>query len=126
MYLKRVVINGFKSFGARTVVDFEPGVSAIVGPNGSGKSNVVEAVRWALGEQSVKQLRSGGRQELVFGGTPNRPKASMAEVILVFDNSSGAFPLEFDEVEIEASGRGTQAGSDSGQHPAAAGYGGRT
>jgi chromosome segregation ATPase len=100
MYLKRITINGFKSFANKTVIELEPGITAVVGPNGSGKSNVADAVRWALGEQSKAKLRLSDREEIVFAGSEKRARASMAEVILVFDNSDGVFGLELAEVEI--------------------------
>jgi chromosome segregation ATPase len=100
MYLKRITINGFKSFANKTVIELEPGITAIVGPNGSGKSNVADAVRWALGEQSKSKLRLSDREEIVFAGSDKRARASLAEVTLVFDNSDGAFGLELAEIEI--------------------------
>jgi chromosome segregation ATPase len=100
MYLKRITINGFKSFANKTVIELEPGITAVVGPNGSGKSNVADAVRWALGEQSKAKLRLSDREEIVFAGSDKRARASLAEVVLVFDNSDGAFGLELSEIEI--------------------------
>lgn len=100
MYLKRVTVTGFKSFASKTVLELEPGIIAIVGPNGSGKSNVADAIRWALGEQNKSRLRLNDREEVVFSGTHKRARASFAEVVLVFDNESGAFPLDVAEVQI--------------------------
>jgi chromosome segregation protein len=100
VYLKRITITGFKSFANKTVLDLEPGITAVVGPNGSGKSNIADAIRWALGEQSKQRLRTQGREEVVFAGTQKRPKASLAEVVLLFDNEDGAFPLDLTEIEI--------------------------
>jgi chromosome segregation ATPase len=100
MYLKRITVTGFKSFAAKTVLDLEPGIVAIVGPNGSGKSNIADAIRWALGEQNKSRLRLTDREEVVFAGTDKRARASFAEVVLLFDNQSGAFPLDLTEVEI--------------------------
>lgn len=100
MYLKRITITGFKSFANKTVIELEPGITAVVGPNGSGKSNVADAIRWALGEQSKAKLRLGDREEVVFAGSEKRARASLAEVILVFDNSDGTFALEMSEIEI--------------------------
>jgi chromosome segregation ATPase len=100
MYLKRITINGFKSFANKTVIKLEPGITAIVGPNGSGKSNVADAVRWAMGEQSKAKLRLSDREEIVFAGSDKRARASVAEVTLVFDNSDGVFGLELSEIEI--------------------------
>jgi chromosome segregation protein len=100
MHLKRLYMHGFKSFAGVTKLDFEPGVVAVVGPNGSGKSNVADAVRWALGEQSTRTLRTKKSEELVFAGTDKRPKASLAEVRLLFDNSDGRAPIDYSEIEI--------------------------
>src|SRR5438309_5078341 len=100
MYLKRLTVSGFKSFANKTVLDFEPGVVAVVGPNGSGKSNIADAVRWALGEQSTKTLRSKKHEELVFAGTEKRPRASLAEVKLLLDNTDGGMPIDFSEIEL--------------------------
>ena len=100
MFLKRITVTGFKSFAGKTVLDLEPGVTAVVGPNGSGKSNLADAVRWALGEQHKGRLRLSDREEVVFAGSDKRARASYAEVILLFDNQDGAFPVELTEVEI--------------------------
>ncbi len=101
MYLSRVTVTGFKSFAGKTVIDLERGITAIVGPNGSGKSNLADAVRWALGEQGKNRLRlEGGREEVVFAGNDTKPRASYAEVVLLFDNEDGAFPLDLTQVEI--------------------------
>src|SRR4051812_14558969 len=100
MFLKRITIVGFKSFANKTVLDLEPGMTAVVGPNGSGKSNVADAIRWALGEQSKSRLRLGDREEVVFAGSDKRARASLAEVVLLFDNEKGSFPLDLTEVEI--------------------------
>ena len=100
MVLKRLTINGFKSFANKTVLDFESGMTAIVGPNGSGKSNVSDAIRWAMGEQSKGKLRLKDREEVVFSGTEKRARASFAEVIMLFNNESGVFPLDVTEVEL--------------------------
>jgi chromosome segregation ATPase len=100
VFLKRITINGFKSFAGKTVLDLETGITGIVGPNGSGKSNLADAIRWALGEQSKGRLRLSDREEVVFAGTAKRPRASYAEVVLVFDNEDHSFPLDLTEVEI--------------------------
>ncbi|MEO7617507.1 MAG: AAA family ATPase [Candidatus Saccharibacteria bacterium] len=100
MVLKRLTITGFKSFASKTVLDFESGMTAIVGPNGSGKSNVSDAIRWAMGEQSKGKLRLKDREEVVFSGSEKRARASFAEVIMLFDNQSGVFPLDVTEVEL--------------------------
>ncbi|MDB5179268.1 MAG: smc [Patescibacteria group bacterium] len=100
MFLRRVTITGFKSFANKTVLDLEPGITGVVGPNGSGKSNLADAVRWALGEQSKGRLRLTEREHIVFAGTEKRPRASYAEVVLLFNNEDGTFPLDLTEVEI--------------------------
>ncbi len=100
MYLKRQEIAGFKSFAGRAKLRFERGVVAVVGPNGSGKSNIADSVRWVLGEQSAKLLRLKKHEEVIFNGTDSKPRASMAEVSLLLDNSDEKMPLDFREVEI--------------------------
>ena len=107
MNLKRLELSGFKSFARATKLEFPSRITAIVGPNGSGKSNVVEALRWVLGEQSMKQLRTRRGEDLIFAGSPassgggrETARAGRAAVALVFDNSSRVFPLEFDEVAL--------------------------
>lgn len=98
MHLKTLEIQGFKSFPERTVIDFHPGVTAIVGPNGSGKSNVTDAIRWVLGEQSVKTLRGARMEDVIFTGTQSRRAMSYAEVSITFDNSDRALPVEYTEL----------------------------
>ena len=93
-------MKGFKSFADNTVLEFEPGVTAVVGPNGSGKSNVVDAVTWVLGAQGTKALRSAKMDDVIFAGTANRPALGRAEVSLTLDNSSGKLPVEGAEVTI--------------------------
>lgn len=105
MFLKRVDIKGFKSFANDTAFDFArtgtvKGITAIVGPNGSGKSNLSDAVRWVMGEQSIKTLRGKKSEDVIFAGSEKRPRASMAEVSLLFDNADKKIPLEFDEVVV--------------------------
>ncbi|MFR9292640.1 MAG: chromosome segregation SMC family protein, partial [Peptococcus niger] len=100
MYLKRLELQGFKSFADRTIFEFSPGVSAIVGPNGSGKSNVVDAVRWVLGEQSAKTLRGGKMEDVIFSGSHGRKPVGMAKVTLILDNSDGGLPLDYAEVAV--------------------------
>lgn len=100
MHLKRLEIHGFKSFAQRTVLEFEPGITAIVGPNGSGKSNVSDAVRWVLGEQSAKQLRGKKSDDVVFAGSDKRSRGSFAEVIATFDNTDRKIPVDAPEVSI--------------------------
>src|SRR3989338_9035213 len=98
--LKSLELIGFKSFAQKTALDFPGGITAIVGPNGSGKSNVIDAVRWILGEREAKNLRGGKAEDLIFAGTPKRPRMGMGQVTIVFDNTSGFFPVDFSEVEI--------------------------
>ena len=100
MRLKRLELSGFKSFAKNTVLEFPTPVSAVVGPNGSGKSNVADAIRWVLGEQSLKTLRGKRGEDLIFNGSHTAPRMSKASVVLAFDNSKKEFPLEFDEVQI--------------------------
>ncbi|AZR72334.1 chromosome segregation protein SMC [Anoxybacter fermentans] len=100
MFLKRIELHGFKSFAESTVVTFEPSITAIVGPNGSGKSNIVDAIRWVLGEQSAKNLRGSKMEDVIFAGTDKRKPMNIAEVRLILDNSDGTLPIEFSEVSI--------------------------
>ncbi|MDE2816635.1 MAG: chromosome segregation protein SMC [Chloroflexota bacterium] len=100
MYLTQLEIQGFKTFPTRTKLAFPQGIAAIVGPNGSGKSNLADAIRWALGEQSMLALRGRKSEDVVFAGTPRRARGSMTEVALTFDNEDGAFPLELAEINI--------------------------
>ncbi len=100
MNLKRVEIQGFKSFADKICLDFNSGITAVVGPNGSGKSNVSDAVRWVLGEQSVKALRGSKMEDVIFAGTEHRKPMGLAEVSLTIDNSRHVLPIEFDEVTI--------------------------
>jgi chromosome segregation protein len=103
MHLRRIEICGFKSFARATVLDFPSSISAIIGPNGSGKSNIVEAIRWALGEQSFKSLRTKRGEDLIFNGTPGVSRSGKARVMLVFDNSAKKLPLDYEEVIVERS-----------------------
>jgi len=100
MYLKRLEICGFKSFADKTVLDFETGILGIVGPNGCGKSNIVDSVRWCLGEQRSKSMRSSSMQEVIFGGTQIRTTTGMAEVSLTFDNSQSVLPVNYSEITV--------------------------
>lgn len=100
MYLKRIIIKGFKSFADATTIDLEPGVTGIVGPNGSGKSNITEAVRWVLGEQSAKNLRGGKMPDVIFSGSTTRSFLPCAEVTVILDNSDHYLPLDYTEVSV--------------------------
>ncbi|MEG1624247.1 MAG: chromosome segregation protein SMC [Raoultibacter sp.] len=100
MYLKSLVLKGFKSFADRSVLLFEPGVSAVVGPNGSGKSNISDAVLWVLGERNAKNLRGQAMEDVIFSGSSARKPVGIAEVDLVLDNSDNTLPVDYSEVVI--------------------------
>lgn len=100
MYLKKLTIQGFKSFANRTTLEFGRGVTSVVGPNGSGKSNVSDAIRWVLGEQSGRLLRARKQEDVIFAGSGERTPVGMAEVILTLDNEDGWLPLDFAEIEL--------------------------
>src|SRR5882724_483614 len=103
--LKRLELVGFKSFADKTRFDFSPGITAVVGPNGSGKSNVVDAVRWILGEQSAKSLRGGEMADVIFNGSSSRKSLGMAEATVAFDNTrrnkNGERLLAVDAEEVQ-------------------------
>ena len=100
MYLKKLELQGFKSFPEYTCIEFDKGLTAVVGPNGSGKSNVTDAVRWVLGEQSVKQLRGGKMEDVIFNGTSSRKPMNYAEVTITFDNADKYVDYDFPEICI--------------------------
>src|SRR5680860_130429 len=100
MYLKKLETIGFKSFANKIVLDFPRGMTAIVGPNGSGKSNVADAVKWVLGEQSMKSLRGKKGEDLIFTGSATKAKMSVASVSLFLDNSDKKIPIDYDEVVV--------------------------
>lgn len=102
MYLKEIRTSGFKSFADKITINLTSGISGIVGPNGSGKSNIVDAIRWVLGEQSVKQLRGeGAMSDVIFSGSKSRKAANLASVTLVFDNTDKYLPIDYSEVQIK-------------------------
>ena len=100
MYLKRLEMQGFKSFADKTTLEFMPGITSVIGPNGSGKSNIVDCIKWILGEQSMKELRGGKSSDIIFAGTQSRKSLGYAEASLIFDNSDGALPIEYTEVTV--------------------------
>lgn len=100
MFLKRIELQGFKSFADKSIISFDSDVIGIVGPNGCGKSNINDAIRWVLGEQSVKSLRGNSMSDVIFSGSTARKAVNMAEVTLVFDNSRHLLNVDFEEVEV--------------------------
>ncbi|MDI3482069.1 MAG: chromosome segregation protein [Tepidanaerobacteraceae bacterium] len=98
MYLKKVELQGFKSFADRIEIEFGPGINAIVGPNGSGKSNITDAIRWVLGEQSMKSIRGSKLEDVIFAGSSKKKPMGMAEVSITLDNTDKLLPLEYSEV----------------------------
>src|SRR5678815_1090930 len=100
MRLTSLEIKGFKSFGEKTVIHFDKGVTSIVGPNGSGKSNVVDAMRWVLGEQKTRMLRSEKMENVIFNGNKTRKPANLAEVSISFENTKNILPTEYSHVTI--------------------------
>ncbi|MBI1960661.1 MAG: AAA family ATPase [Candidatus Liptonbacteria bacterium] len=101
MILKALELNGFKSFAQKTTIDLRHGITAIVGPNGSGKSNIIDAVRWLLGEREAKNLRGGKSEDLLFAGTPTKPRASLGSVSIHLDNNARTFSAEFTDVVVQ-------------------------
>lgn len=100
MYLKRLELQGFKSFADKTILEFKPGITSVIGPNGSGKSNISDSIRWVLGEQSMKSLRGSTSSDIIFAGTQNRKSLGFAEVSIVIDNQDGKLPIEYNEVTV--------------------------
>ena len=104
MKFKQLEINGFKSFSEKTTFLIEEGLTGIVGPNGCGKSNIVESLRWCMGENSAKSMRGSGMEDVIFSGTSNRPSKNISEVVLMLDNKAKEGPSqynEFDEITIK-------------------------
>ncbi|MFA7371468.1 MAG: AAA family ATPase, partial [Sphaerochaetaceae bacterium] len=100
MFLKSLELYGFKSFADKTRLEFGEGITSLLGPNGCGKSNVVDAIKWVLGEQSTKTLRAGKMEDVIFNGTENRQALNVAEVSLVIGNEGRLLPIDHSEVEI--------------------------
>lgn len=100
MYLKRLEIKGFKTFADYTEINLNPGINIIVGPNGCGKSNIIDAVRWVLGEANIRSLRGYRNDDVIFNGTDKKKALGMAEVVMTVDNSEGLLPLEYNEVTV--------------------------
>ena len=100
MELKKIILHGFKSFADKTQFEFGDGITVVVGPNGCGKSNIVDAVRWVLGEQSAKSLRGGQMLDVIFNGASARKSMGMAEVTLVFTNTTGVMNTDIEDVSV--------------------------
>src|SRR3989338_632432 len=100
MFLRKLELQGFKSFADKISLDLSHGITAVVGPNGSGKSNITDALRWLLGESEARNLRGGKVEDLIFAGTKDRPRMGMAQASMYFDNSSGFFPVDYKEVSV--------------------------
>ena len=98
--LKALELNGFKSFADRTRFEFPTGITSVVGPNGSGKSNIVDAIKWVLGTQSVKAMRGKEMTDVIFSGARGRGQTNAAEVTLIFDNTDRVLDLDSEEVQI--------------------------
>ena len=101
MYLSKIKLFGFKSFAKKADIAFDEGITAIVGPNGCGKSNVVDAIRWVLGEQKVSSLRGDKMENVIFNGSDSKKPLGMAEVFLHIENTRNILPTEYSEVEVK-------------------------
>ena len=100
MRLKSLEIKGFKSFADKTLLSFDEGITGIIGPNGCGKSNIIDSIRWVIGEQKISALRSENQSALVFNGSKNRSASGLAEVSLTFENTRNLLPTEFSTVTV--------------------------
>ena len=100
MKFKKLDLTGFKSFVERTSITIEKGLTGIVGPNGCGKSNIVESIRWCMGETSAKSMRGSGMEDIIFSGTANKASKNIAEVSLTLDNSDKDGPFQFKELDL--------------------------
>ena len=100
MFLKRIEMQGFKSFADKTIISFDNPITGVVGPNGCGKSNIADAVRWVLGEQSAKSMRGQKMDDIIFAGSADRKKVNMAEVTLIFDNANHILNSDKEELEV--------------------------
>src|SRR6201995_5800196 len=100
MKLKQLEIKGFKSFADKTTLNFDEGITGIIGPNGCGKSNIIDSIRWVIGEQKISQLRSENLEALVFNGSKTRTASGLAEVSLTFENTKNLLPTEFNTVTV--------------------------
>jgi chromosome segregation protein len=100
VYLKRLELQGFKSFHQKTLFEFGPGITSIVGPNGSGKSNVAESLRWVLGEQQSRNVRARRLEDVIFSGSSQKAAVGMAEVSITLDNAEGWLPVDYGEVVV--------------------------
>src|SRR5438045_8756002 len=100
MKLKQLEIKGFKSFADKTTLNFDEGITGIIGPNGCGKSNIIDSIRWVIGEQKISQLRSENLESLVFNGSKSRSASGLAEVSLTFENNKNILPTEFTTVTV--------------------------
>jgi chromosome segregation protein len=101
MFLKNLDVLGFKSFADRTRMEFADGITALLGPNGCGKSNVVDAIKWVLGEQASRSLRAEKMEDVIFNGTENRKPLNVAEVTLTLANEAGILPMDVPEIQIK-------------------------
>ena len=99
MRFKKLELNGFKSFSDKTTILIEDGLTGIVGPNGCGKSNIVEALRWCMGENSAKSMRGSGMEDVIFSGTSNRPSKNISEALIMLDNKSKEGPNQYNELD---------------------------